>query len=155
MNVIVLLFVTGALLLAAEIFLPGAIAGVVGTLALLAGSILSFREFGFNGGLAASGAAVALVFLMLYLELGVLPKTAFGRKMIVQAKVDATSQPPIARLETVVDKPAEALTTLSPSGYVLVEGRRYEAFCRSGQAPKGASLRVVGVDNFRLIVTQS
>jgi membrane-bound ClpP family serine protease len=92
---------------------------------------------------------------MLYLELGVLPKTAFGRKMIVQAKVDATSQPPIARLETVVDKPAEALTTLSPSGYVLVEGRRYEAFCRSGQAPKGASLRVVGVDNFRLIVTQS
>ena len=155
MNAIVLLFVTGALLLAAEIFLPGAIAGVIGTLALLAGSILSFREFGFNGGLAASGAAVALVFLMLYLELGVLPKTAFGRKMIVQAKVDATSQPPIARLETVLDKPAEALTTLSPSGYVLVDGRRYEAFCRDGQAPKGAMLRVVGVDNFRLIVTQS
>ncbi|MEI6105507.1 MAG: NfeD family protein [Opitutae bacterium] len=155
MNAIVLLFVTGALLLAAEIFLPGAIAGVIGTLALLAGSILSFREFGFNGGLAASGAAVALVFLMLYLELGVLPKTAFGRKMIVQAKVDATSQPPIARLETVLDKPAEALTTLSPSGYVLVDGRRYEAFCRDGQAPKGATLRVVGVDNFRLIVTQS
>jgi len=155
MNTIVLLFVSGALLLAAEIFLPGAIAGVIGTLALVAGSILSFREFGFNGGLVASGAAAALVFLMLYLELGVLPRTAFGRKMIVQAKVDATSQPPIARLESVLDKQAEALTTLSPSGYVLVEGQRYEAFCRSGQVPKGAILRVVGVDNFRLIVTQS
>jgi membrane-bound serine protease (ClpP class) len=92
---------------------------------------------------------------MLYLELVILPRTAFGRKMIVQAKVDATSQPPIARLEAVMDKPAEALTTLSPSGYVLVEGHRYEAFCRSGQVPKGAMLRVVGVDNFRLIVTQS
>lgn len=155
MNAIIILFVIGALLLAAEVFLPGAIAGIIGGIALLGGSILSFREFGFGGGLAASGAAVALVILMLYLELVVLPKTAFGRRMVVQATVDATSQPPLASLEAVVDKPAEALTALVPSGYVLVEGRRYEAFCRSGHAAKGAALRVVGVDNFRVIVTQT
>ena len=155
MNAIIILFVTGALLLTAEIFLPGAIAGIVGGVALFAGSALSFREFGFAGGMAASVAAVGLVILMLYLELVVLPRTAFGRKMVVQTTVDATSQPPVASLEAVLDKPAEALTTLSPSGYVLVDGRRYEAFCRSGQAPKGATLRVVGLDNFRLIVTQS
>lgn len=155
MNAIIILFVIGALLLAAEVFLPGAIAGIIGGIALLGGSILSFREFGFSGGLAASGAAVALVILMLYLELVVLPKTAFGRRMVVQATVDATSQPPLASLEAVVDKPAEALTALVPSGYVLVEGRRYEAFCRSGHAAKGAALRVVGVDNFRVIVTQT
>jgi membrane-bound serine protease (ClpP class) len=69
--------------------------------------------------------------------------------------VEATSQPPLADLATVLDRPAEALTTLAPSGYVLVDGRRYEAFCRSGHAPKGALLRVVGVDNFRVIVNQS
>jgi membrane-bound ClpP family serine protease len=155
MNAIIILFVTGALLLAAEIFLPGAIAGIIGALALLAGSILSFREFGSAGGLAASGGALALVALMIYIELVVLPRSAFGRKLVVNAKVDATSQPPLAELATVVDKPAEALTTLAPSGYVLVDGRRYEAFCRSGHAAKGASLRVVGVDNFRVIVTQS
>lgn len=155
MNAIIILFVIGALLLAAEVFLPGAIAGIIGGIALLGGSILSFREFGFSGGLAASGAAVALVILMLYLELVVLPKTAFGRRMVVQATVDATSQPPLASLEAVVDKPAEALTALVPSGYVLVEGRRYEAFCRSGHAAKGTALRVVGVDNFRVIVTQT
>jgi membrane-bound serine protease (ClpP class) len=155
MNAIIILFVIGALLLAAEIFLPGAIAGIIGALSLLAGSALSFRQFGFAGGLAASGGAVALVILMLYLELVVLPKTAFGRRMVVEATVDATSQPPLADLGAVLDKPAEALTTLSPSGYVLIEGRRYEAFCRSGQVAKGAPLRVVGVDNFRIIVTQA
>lgn len=155
MNAIIILFVIGALLLAAEIFLPGAIAGIIGGIALLAGSILSFQEFGFGGGLAASAAALVLVAVMVYLELVVLPKTAFGRKMVVQATVDATSQPPLASLDAVVNKPAEALTTLSPSGYVLVEGRRYEAFCRSGHVAKGAVLRVVGVDNFRVIVTQS
>lgn len=155
MNAIIILYVIGALLLTAEIFLPGAIAGIIGGIALLAGSVLSFQEFGLGGGLAASAGALALVVLMLYLELVVLPKTAFGRKLVIQAVVDATSQPPLASLEAVVDKPAEALTTLAPSGYVLVEGRRYEAFCRSGHVAKGAALRVVGIDNFRIIVTPS
>jgi len=154
MNAIAILFVVGALLLAAEVFLPGVIAGIAGTIALFAGSALAFREFGFAGGLVASGAAAALVVLMLYLELVVLPKTAFGRKMVVQSTVSATSQPLPASLDDVKDKAAEALTTLAPSGYVLVDGRRYEAFCQSGLAPKGATLRVVGVDNFRIIVTQ-
>jgi membrane-bound ClpP family serine protease len=155
MNAIIILFLIGAILMAAEVFLPGAVAGILGGLALLVGSILSFGEFGFTGGLIASIGALALVILMLYLELVVLPKTALGRKMVVQATVDATSQPPLASLESVVNQPAEALTTLAPSGYVLVGGRRYEAFCRSGHATKGATLKVVGLDNFRLIVTQS
>lgn len=155
MNAIIILFLIGAILMAAEVFLPGAVAGILGGLALLVGSILSFGEFGFTGGMIASVAALGLVALMLYLELVVLPKTALGRKMIVQSTVDATSQPPLASLDSVVDQPAEALTTLAPSGYVLVGGRRYEAFCRSGHAAKGAALRVVGLDNFRLIVTQT
>ncbi len=155
MNAIIILFIIGALLLAAEIFLPGGIAGILGGLALLVGSILSFGEFGFTGGVVASGAALGFVAAILYVELVILPKTAFGRKLVVHATVDATSQPPVASFEAVKDKPAEALTTLSPSGYVLVDGRRYEAFCRSGHVPKGTALRVIGVDNFRLIVTQS
>jgi membrane-bound serine protease (ClpP class) len=55
----------------------------------------------------------------------------------------------------VTGREATALTTLAPSGYVLVDGRRYEAFCQSGLAAKGSVLRVVGTDNFRLIVTKS
>ena len=53
-----------------------------------------------------------------------------------------------------VGRPAEAATTLAPSGLVLVGGRRYEAFCQSGHAAKGDALRVVAVDNFRLVVTK-
>jgi membrane-bound ClpP family serine protease len=155
MNAIIILFVIGVLLMAAEIFLPGAVAGIIGAVALLGGSLLSFREFGFGGGLAASFGALALLALMLYLELMVLPRTAFGRRMVVQATVDATSQPLPADLAAVVNRPAEAITTLAPSGYVLIDGRRYEAFCRSGLVAKGAAVRVIGVDNFRIIVTQS
>ncbi len=127
MNAIIILFLIGTLLLAAEIFLPGGIAGIVGGLALLTGSGLAFNEFGFTGGLAAVVSALVLLGIVLYLELVVMPKTAFGRKMVVQSTVDATSQPLPAQLDLVIDKPAEALTTLAPSGYVLIEGKRYDA----------------------------
>ncbi|MDI1248656.1 MAG: NfeD family protein [Lacunisphaera sp.] len=155
MNAILLLFLIGALLLAAEIFLPGGVAGIIGGLSMAAGCVVSFVVFGPGGGTIATVVALALLGLTLYLELVWLPTTSFGKKLIVQSKVEAVSQPPLANPGMVVGKAAEALTTLSPSGYVLVEGRRYEAFCRSGQVPKGATLRVIGIDNFRVIVTQA
>ncbi|HXA15141.1 MAG TPA: NfeD family protein, partial [Opitutaceae bacterium] len=79
----------------------------------------------------------------------------FFDKLTVRSITGSTSQPLPAESAAVVGKPAEAATTLAPSGYVIVEGRRYEAFCDTGLAEKGSALRVVGVDNFRLIVTKT
>lgn len=152
MTTIVLLFVTGALLLTAEIFLPGAIAGIVGGCALLAGAVLAFVDYGSGiGGLATLG-AVALVGVMLYVELVWLPRTRFGRALVVQATVGGQSQPPVASAD-VIGKTATALTTLAPSGVVEIAGQRYEAYCRSGHAVRGALLTVVGLDTFRVIVS--
>lgn len=155
MNAIIILFLIGVLLLAGEVFVPGAILGIIGGLCMLVGCVLSFVNFGLAGGLVATGVAVLLLGLMLYIELIWLPKTRFGKKLIVQSTVAATSQPPVADLQAVVGKTAEAITPLVPSGYVLVEGRRYEGFSQSGHAPKGATLRVTGLDNFRLILTKT
>ena len=154
MNAILLLFLLGVLLLAAEVFMPGAVLGIFGAAAMLAGCLISFREFGAAGGALATGIALALLGLTLWLELVWLPKSRFGRKLVVQSASDATSQPPLANPGSVVGQPAEALTTLAPSGYVRVAGRRYEAFCQTGHVAKGSALRVVGLDNFRLIVAQ-
>jgi membrane-bound ClpP family serine protease len=153
MTAIVLLFVTGALLLAAEVFLPGAVAGIIGAMALLFGSFLAFSNFGPAVGTAASAGALVLLAIMLYVELVWLPRSRFGRRLVVQATVDGQATVPATR--EVVGKTASALTTLAPSGYVSVDGKRYEAFSRSGHAVRGASLVVVDVDNFRLIVSQS
>lgn len=154
MNAIILLFLLGVLLLAAEVFMPGAVLGLFGGAAMVAGCIVAFREFGTVGGAMATALALVLLGLTLYLELVWLPKSRFGKKLVVQSASDATSQPPLAHPATVVGKPAEAVTTLAPSGYVLVDGKRYEAFCQAGHVPKGSTLRVVGLDNFRLIVTK-
>jgi membrane-bound ClpP family serine protease len=154
MNAILLLFLVGVVLLAGEIFTPGLVLGVLGALAMIAGCALAFSQFGQAMGALATFAAVVLLGLTLYLEMVWLPKTRFGKKLVVHSTQHATSQPMPADAEIVMGKTAEAVTTLAPSGYVNVEGRRYEAFCQSGHAAKGAALRVIGLDNFRLIVTK-
>jgi len=154
MNAILILFLLGVLLLAGEVFMPGAVLGILGGLCMGAGCVISFVQLGSVGGTIATLVALILLGLTLYVELVWLPKTKFGRKLIVRSIIGATSQPPLADKESVVGKPAEALTSLVPSGYVLVEGRRYEAFSQSGHITKGAQVRVAGLDNFRLIVTK-
>jgi len=155
MNAIILLFLLGVLLLAGEVFVPGAILGILGGLCMAAACVISFQELGSFGGTVAALIALGLLAVMLYVELVWLPKTRFGRKLIVHSKVDATSQPRLAEEADVVGKTAEAVTPLVPSGYVVVDGKRYEAFSQSGHAAKGTVLRVSGLDNFRLIVTKS
>lgn len=154
MNAILVLFVVGFVLLAFEVFVPGAILGIIGGLALLGGVILAFLEYGSTGGWTALAVGASLGALMLFVEFWLLPRTPWGKRMFLNAAIDGTSQPPPAEASTVMGRAGEAITPLSPSGYVLIEGRRYEAFSRSGLVAKGADVRVVGVDNFRLIVSK-
>lgn len=154
MNLVLILFLVGILLLAAEVFMPGAILGIIGGLAMLAGCIVAFDQFGLVGGSIATAVALLLLGLMLLVEFIVLPRTRLGRKMFVQSSVVSRSQPELAS-DDCIGREAVALTTLAPSGYVALDGHRYEAFCSSGHAPKGATLKVTGRDTFRLIVTKA
>jgi membrane-bound ClpP family serine protease len=155
MNAIVLLFALGIVLLAFEVFIPGGVLGVIGALLMFTGSGLTFAHFGLQAGALATLLAFALVGLMLYVELFLLPKTAVGKRLFLDRSIAERSQPPPARAEDVVGQTGEALTTLAPTGMVLVAGRKYEAASQSGLLPKGAPVKVVRVETFRLIVTKS
>ena len=154
MSTVLALFIAGVLLVAAEVVVPGAILGVLGGLFLIAGVFAAFVQLGPVEGAVATGVALVIGAVTLYLEFVLLPKTRLARTFSMSETVAGRSQPELAERNTVIGREAVAVTLLAPSGYVEVEGRRYEAFCRSGQADLGARLRVVELDNFRLIVTQ-
>ena len=154
MTLILLLFIVGIMLLAADIFVSSFVMAAVGGVAMVAGCVIAYRDFGI---LAAGLAAVTALVLLggaIYIELVLLPKTRVGKGLVVESTSGSSSQPPLAKDAAVVGKQAIADTTLAPSGYVLVDGQRYEAFCRTGHVARGAALRVVGMDNFRLIVAK-
>ncbi len=155
-TLILALFLLGLIFLGLEIILPGAILGIAGVLLLLGGVAVAWLEHGVQGAAVAFVVAVAAVAALLYLELRVVPRTRFGRRLFLTGAIDGASQPPVAdRASDVVGKDAVALTALAPTGLVMVEGRRYEARCDSGFAEEGTRLRVVRVESFQLVVIQS
>ena len=154
MTTIGILFLIGVVLVAVEVVVPGGILGILGGFALAGGVVAAFLEYGSGGGSVAAGAALLIVAVTLYLEFVLLPKTRLARRFTMAATVAGRSQPELADRDAVIGQEATAVTTLSPSGYVEREGRRYEAFCRSGHAPAGSRMKIVDMDNFRLVVTQ-
>ncbi|MBK8478270.1 MAG: serine protease [Opitutaceae bacterium] len=154
MTLVILLFVFGVILLALEIVVPGAILGTIGGLMMLGGVVVAFMQLGSTGGVIATLVALILLAATIYLELVWLPHSRMAKQFSMDTTIDSTSQPPLALEADVVGREAVALSVLAPTGFVRVDGRRYEAFCQSGYASSGATLKVVGLDTFRLIVTQ-
>lgn len=152
MNLIAILFALAVVLLALEVFTPGPLCGIAGAISLVAGIVIASARYGLTGGLVAAIVATVAVGATFYLEFVWLPKSRLLKHVSVGGAATGTSQP-LPAGETVVGREAVAQTVLAPTGYVLVDGRRYEAFCRNGHVEPGTRLRVVGVDNFRIIVT--
>ena len=155
MIAITLLFICGILLLASEVFIPGAILGSAGALCLAAGTTIAFGSFGFSSGMLTGVIGLALACLTFWLEFSIMPKRQAMKRLAVNLSTSGAVPPPPADPAAVVGQTCVAATTLAPSGYVTLGERRYEAFCQSGHAEAGARLTVVGVNPFQLVVTQS
>jgi membrane-bound ClpP family serine protease len=154
MSVILTLFAAGIMLLAFEVIVPGAILGIIGTVLIIIGVAVSFSQYGTDGGLIATAVALGLTAVTLYLEFVLLPKSRVAKKLSLTDTVSATSQPALADRAAVIGRQATAITALVPTGYVELDGRRYEAFARHGHAQPGERLDVIDLDNFRLIVSK-
>jgi len=154
MTGIILLFALALVLFFFEVFVPGAVLGILGGILMAVGCGLAFVEYGLDGGAIAVVVALTLVGLTLYIEFFILPKTRFGQKLFLHTAIAAKSQPAPAEGDDVVGLTGEALTTLAPGGMVRVGGRSYEAASLSGLLPKGAPVKVTGRDDFRLLVSK-
>ncbi len=154
MSLLIVFFAVGIVLLALEIVTPGPLCGIAGCICMVLGVVNAFGAFGALGGTLAVALALAALAAVIYLEFVWLPRSRLAKRFTMDTTLHATSQPPPAQPDQVVGREAEAETTLAPGGYVRIEENRYEAFCRDGYAAAGTRLRVVGLDNFRLIVSK-
>jgi membrane-bound ClpP family serine protease len=153
MTTIILLFIFGIVMLALDLFVPGIILSIGGTIAFLVGTARAFNEYGIGGGLLAFAIGAVLLSVTMYVEYVLLPKTHFGKKFFLHAQVHGTSQAPEMDRTALAGREAVALTPLMPSGQIEVDGRRYEAQSLDGHVAKGARIRITGMKNFSLTVT--
>jgi len=150
----VFLFVACAALIVAEVFLPsGGILSVCALACLIGGVVVCFN-FGAVAGWISIFAAVIMVPSLLALAYRVLPKTRFGRHVIlarpVRERGDAIADSP--ELAGLLGETGEVLTPLRPVGTCRFAERRVECVAESGYVEKGQAVKVIRVEGTQLTV---
>jgi membrane-bound serine protease (ClpP class) len=151
-SIIILLFSIGLLLLVLEVMIPGGILGIAGGILLFSGCILSFVILGNTEGMIAIGITLVAAIILFYIQFKILPNTRMGKRFFLNREINGSSSNFKESSRDLIGKTATSVTVLSPSGYVLISGKQYEAFSESGQIPKDTELEVIAANSFQLTV---
>lgn len=149
-SLIIALFLAGFLLLAAEVFVPGLILGLIGLICLGGSVTLVFLQHGSTAGVIAFFLVSALTLGGFLLWLAIFPRTFIGRRIILQS-----SQPVDPGAETnrsLIGEEGAALTDLRPAGTARIAGKRVDVTTVGEFLAQGSSVVVVGADGLRVVV---
>tara|TARA_B100000900_G_scaffold370271_1_gene348666 strand:- start:4924 stop:5388 length:465 start_codon:yes stop_codon:yes gene_type:complete len=153
MITIILLFLAGVVLIGSEVFLPGGILGAIGGALMIGGIAVSYTEFGAFIAFIATIVAIASVFLALFFEFKILPRTPIGKQLFMSGAIkDSTTY--IEAGDDVVGQIGRTVTALGPTGFVLLGSTKLEAASKTGFIEKNEEVRVTGKDNFRITVSK-
>jgi membrane-bound serine protease (ClpP class) len=150
----VFLYLACAGLILAEVFIPSA--GILGILSLvcLVGGVAIFFHHSMLAGLVGVIVALVMVPLLLVLAYRILPRTRFGRQVIlappVRERGDAIADTP--ELTQLLGQTGQVLSTMRPVGMCDFNGRRLEAVAESGYVPKGKMVKVMRVEGTQVTV---
>lgn len=158
MAIIIALLLLGLILISVEFFIPGGIVGVVGVLMLLAAVGFCYTEYGI---LAAGWLLIGCMVgggLWAYGMFIVVSKTPYGRKLFLSSASDgrasygSSDEADQAQAEQLIGAQAVALTPMSPTGRIAVDGNTYEASSQSGFLERGTKVKIVGRTSFGFAV---
>jgi membrane-bound serine protease (ClpP class) len=150
MGTILLLFALGLVLLLAELFLPGMVAGVTGGVLLGAGLVLTFLQFGVVPGLLVSCALAVVAMALFVVWLRIFPRTFFGRKLMLNHEAPAAGGSPDQ--SGLLGATGVALTPLRPAGTARILGRRVDVVAESSMIDAGIAVIVRRVEGVRVVV---
>ena len=150
---IAIIVIFGIVLMMLETFLPGAIAGTLGVLCILAGVVLALTadELAhwpvWGRTLLACGiigfSAVVLLIWMRY----------FAVKLFHRVfTLEASSASPEPNVTVAAGEEGVAITELRPLGRAEFCGRRLDVRCQTGFAPTGSRIKVIGSEPGNLLV---
>ena len=148
-NAIIALAVVGFIMIAAEIFVPGLILGILGGLCLILAIVLSYIEFGALIGTLTLLGVGTITLIGFFIWLSVFPKTFVGKKITLAKTLDLG---PEQTKTSFLHKTGTALTPLKPSGTVLIEGQRVDVVTDGTYVDRGVSIRVIQEDGSKIVV---
>ncbi len=150
----VFLYLLCAALIVAEVFVPSGGILSVSALACLVGGIAIFFRLSTLAGWIGIVVALVMIPLVLVGTYRLLPRTRFGRQVIlarpVRERGDAIADSP--ELAQLVGRIGEVLTPLRPVGTCTFDGRRVECVAESGYVEKGNKIEVLRIEGTQVTV---
>lgn len=143
------LVVAGVVFILVEVFVPGGVVGALGAMLLAAGIVGGFVH-SLTFGLWLLLAALGLGLLAFYYWLRFFPRSAIGRRIILQQ--DAKEWRGHAPNQGLLGRAGVAHTPLHPTGVVLIEGRRVDVVTRGEMIAAGRAVEVIEVEGNRVVV---
>lgn len=150
------IFILGVILIGVEIFLiPGfGITGILGIIGIVIGIFLSF-------GIQNIAIAVFVIFISLIIDIILIILIAkfmtkskdFKNKIALES--DTSGYHSSISYDDLIGKKGIAETFFRPSGYIVIDGKRYDAVSEGEFIDKGSSLKVVLVEGNRIVVKKS
>ena len=151
MTLSLILLAIGMIALFFEVFVPGAVLGILGALLIGASVVFSYMELGPAGGSGFLVAAFLLVVIELIIALYVLPKTSFAKRLMLQSSINGTASEDKRYL---IGAQGVAVTDLRPSGMVQIGRERVDVVADCEFIAQGSNVCVAAVEGFKIIVKQ-
>lgn len=168
MGMAIFLFAVGVLLVVLEVFIPSF--GLLTVLALgsFTVSVLEAAKVSSSAAWAMAIVAPVLTLVVLYYGLKVIPRTSWGRGLVLLQPGDLGEEeiPGASETETLTDtsgteenayrrfleQEGVAKTYLRPAGVVLIDGQRVDVVTEGTMIEAGARVKVVAVEGNRVVV---
>lgn len=149
---IIVLGVAGFLLLAAEVFVPGMVLGILGSLCLVGSVVVAYLKHG-----AFVGAITLVVVLVgstvgFFVWMALFPRTSIGRKLILASEPAPADK---SRADGLLGQIGEALTPLRPAGTILLGGRKLDVISEGELVEAGDAVEIIRHEGLRTIVRKT
>lgn len=145
------LVVAGLLLVAIDFYVPGFVLATIGAALMIVALVVSYHAYGGAVTVALFALEVVLGFVVSYIAIKYVPQTALGKKMILaQTQTGVRSQ--AERAPELIGREGVAHTVLRPTGVAMVDGKRLDVVAESGMIERGSQIKVVAVEENRLLV---
>jgi len=166
----IFLFAAGVALVVLEVLIPSFGLLTLCALACFGLSIWQASKAGTGAAVTMGVLAPILTVMILYFGLKYIPRTSWGRGLILRNPEDEGARLPPTTSEKahltaeggteeeemlpLVGKEGVAHSELRPAGVALIEGQRVDVVTEGGMLEAGARIRVVAVEGNRVVVRQ-
>ena len=150
----VFLYAVCAVLIVAEVFIPSAgLLSILATLCMAGGVAIFFHHSAVAGWIGVV-VGVIMVPALLVVAYKILPKTRFGRRVIltppVRERGDAIADTPA--LAKLLGQTGRVLSTMRPVGMCGFDGQRIECVAENGYVPKDKKVKVIRIEGTQVTV---